>query len=312
MTSSTHRPVMVSEVLSFLPATAKLVVDLTLGEGGHAEAILRELGDGVSLIGFDRDVAALAKATRRLAALPNSTQFFHDSYANLDLHLGTEYHATVDFMLADLGFSSLQLEGTERGFSFTHPEQPLDLRFDPTVGEPLAIKLAHVSPQELTKVLAQYGELRQARAMANRIIERRREKGLHTVGDLVAAVAKFTSPVKLNKFLAQVWQALRIWVNEELEQLERGLGLLVDYLRPDGVAVVISYHSLEDRMVKDFFRTQENPCICPPRAPRCVCGRKATLQRLVRKPVRPTEDEVSANPRSRSAKLRAARRLFDS
>ncbi len=295
-----------------LPATAKLVVDLTLGEGGHSVAILRELGKDVSLIGFDRDVTAIEKATTRLAALPNQTQIYHDSYANLATHLSDNQRGTVDFVLADLGFSSLQLEGSGRGFSFMHPAEPLDLRFDAATGETLAACLAHVEPAELTKVLAQYGELRQSRAIAKRIIESGSQQRLRTVGDLVAAVERFASPVKLHKFLAQLWQALRIWVNDELGQLCRGLESLVDYLRPDGVAAIISYHSLEDRMVKEFFRTQENPCICPPRAPRCGCGRKATLQRLVRRPIRPSEAEVIANPRSRSAKLRAARRLHDS
>lgn len=303
---------LVEEVLSFIPATAKVVADLTLGEAGHSEAILRELGSDVALIGFDRDVTALEKAGARLAALPNPTEFYQDSYACLDTHLGVTRRATIDFALADLGFSSLQLEKGGRGFSFTQPDDPLDLRFDDSAGEPLATRLAHVAPTELAKVLAEFGEVRQARAVANRIIERRRERGLDKVGDLVAAVERFSSPVKLHGFLAQIWQGLRIWVNEELAQLQHGLELLVDYLRPDGVAVIISYHSLEDRMVKEFFRTQENPCICPPRAPRCGCGRKATMRRLVRKPIRPSEAEVRANPRSRSARLRAARRLFDS
>ena len=295
-----------------LPATAKLVVDLTLGEGGHAVAILRELGKDVTLIGFDRDVTAIEKATTRLAALPNETHIHQDSYANLATHLGSSRRSTVDFALADLGFSSLQLEHSGRGFSFMQPDEPLDLRFDVAVGETLAVRLAHAEPAELTKVLAQYGELRRSRAIARSIIESGSQQRLRTVGDLVAAVARFAAPVKRHKFLAQLWQALRIWVNDELGQLSRGLESLVDYLRPDGVAAVISYHSLEDRMVKEFFRTQENPCICPPRAPRCGCGRKATLQRLVRRPIRPTEAEVVANPRSRSAKLRAARRLHDS
>ncbi|MFH2055912.1 MAG: 16S rRNA (cytosine(1402)-N(4))-methyltransferase, partial [bacterium] len=161
MTNSTHQPVLVEEVLSFLPATASTFADLTLGEGGHAEAILRELGKDASLIGFDRDVTALEKATARLAVLPNPTEFYHDSYASLDTHLGAARCASIDFALADLGFSSLQLEGSGRGFSFTHPDEPLDLRFDVAAGEPLAVRLAHVAPAELTKVLAEFGELRQ-------------------------------------------------------------------------------------------------------------------------------------------------------
>jgi 16S rRNA (cytosine1402-N4)-methyltransferase len=303
---------MVSEVLDLLPAEVELVADLTVGGGGHAEAILRQVGGHVELIAFDRDVAALETAANRLRPLPNQIEFICDSYARIDAHLSEAYHGKFDFVLLDLGLSSLQLAAEGRGFSFTNLDDPLDLRFDISGGETLANKVAHVSSKDLTAVLRDYGELRNAKAVAAQIITSRQHGKLCTVGDLVAALERFARPGHRHRFLAQVWQALRIWVNDELEQLRSGLIALPKYLRPDGVLVVISFHSLEDRMVKEFFVKQENPCICPPRAPQCACGRKPTMKRLARKPRRPTDREVAANPRSRSARLRAARRLLDS
>jgi len=297
-------------VLALVPATAQLIVDCTIGGGGHAEAILSKLDSEVSLIGFDRDVDALATAKERLANYGSRVVLIHDSYANLDRHLGVAGMGNVDFVLLDLGLSSLQLESSNRGFAFQKPEDPLDLRFDRTSGEPLRVKLAEgTSTDELKKILREYGEVDNAGRIATAIAAAAREERLQTVADLRETVTPCFRGGKRNQFLAQIWQALRIWVNDELHQLEIGLAKVVECLRPDGVMVVISFHSLEDRMVKEFFRLQENPCTCPRDFPQCVCGRKPVLGRITRKAIKATENEIETNPRARSARLRAARKL---
>ena len=297
-------------MLALVPATAQLIVDCTIGGGGHAEAILSKLDSEVSLIGFDRDVDALATAKERLANYGSRVVLIHDSYANLDRHLGVAGMGNVDFVLLDLGLSSLQLESSNRGFAFQKPEDPLDLRFDRTSGEPLRVKLAEgTSTDELKKILREYGEVDNAGRIATAIAAAAREERLQTVADLRETVTPCFRGGKRNQFLAQIWQALRIWVNDELHQLEIGLAKVVECLRPDGVMVVISFHSLEDRMVKEFFRLQENPCTCPRDFPQCVCGRKPVLGRITRKAIKATENEIETNPRARSARLRAARKL---
>ena len=296
-------------MLALVPATAQLIVDCTIGGGGHADAILSKLDSEVSLIGFDRDVDALATANERLANYGSRVVLRHDSYANLDRHLAVAQVGNVDFALLDLGLSSLQLEASSRGFAFQKPEDPLDLRFDRASGEPLRVKLASTSTDELKKILREYGEVDNAGRIATAIAAAAREEQLQTVADLRETVTPYFRGGKRNQFLAQIWQALRIWMNDELRQLEIGLSKVVKCLRPDGVMAVISFHSLEDRLVKEFFRSQENPCTCPRDLPQCVCGRKPVLERITRKAIKPTENETETNPRARSARLRAARKL---
>jgi 16S rRNA (cytosine1402-N4)-methyltransferase len=309
LTDRIHKPVLLAEVLALVPATAQLIVDCTIGGGGHAEAILSKLDSEVSLIGFDRDVDALATVKERLKNYGSRVVLIHDSYANLDRHLGVTKMGNVDFALLDLGLSSLQLESSNRGFAFQKPEDPLDLRFDRTSGVPVCVKLVSTSTDELKKILREYGEVDNAGRIATAIATAAREGRLQTVADLREAVAPHFRGGKRNQFLAQIWQALRIWVNDELHQLEMGLAKVVSCLRPDGVMAVISFHSLEDRMVKEFFRLQENPCTCPKDLPMCVCGKRPVLERITRKAIKPTENEIETNPRARSARLRAARKL---
>ncbi len=307
-----HQPVLLAEVLALVPREARLIADLTLGLGGHAEAILKQFGGEAELLAFERDLDSLELAKERLSNLPNRVTYFHDTYANLDQRLGQEYRGKLDFTLMDLGLSSKQLEASGRGFSFMRPDEPLDLRFDASDGEPVSEKLKRTDADELTGVLKRFGEVRRARIVARAILDAVDRDQLATVSDLVKVLEPFTRPDRRNKFLAKCWQSLRIWHNSELEMLQMGLEKQLDYVKPDGVMAVISFHSLEDRMVKDFFLRQENPCICPPRLPQCVCGRKATLRRVTRRPIMPGEIEIAGNPRARSAKLRAARRLLDS
>lgn len=299
-----------TEVLALVPAAAQLILDCTIGGGGHSEAFLSKLDSEAQLIGFDRDVDALATTSQRLSVYGSRVTIVHDSYANLDRHLRPDQLGTVDFALLDLGLSSLQLEVSHRGFAFQQPEDALDLRFDRTSGEPLSVKLAEgTSADELKKILREYGEVDNAGRIAVAITNAAREDRLHTVADLRDVVAPYFRGGKRNQFLAQVWQALRIWVNDELRQLEIGLPKVRDALRPGGVMAAISFHSLEDRMVKEFFHGQENPCTCPKGLPQCLCNKKPLMQRITRKAIKPGNDEIEANSRARSARLRVARKL---
>ena len=297
------------EVLSLVPHGARLVVDFTVGSGGHTEAILKLLGEAAQVIGFDRDVDALARTNQRLKAYNNQLRLVHDSYANFDLHLGEADKGKVDFALLDLGLSSDQLEHSNRGFAHQASNDALDLRFDKSSGQSLSTKLSQVSVNELTQILREYGEVDRAHRIAEAIISAADAGQLATVADLVSVVTPYLKREKTKQGLSQIWQALRIWVNDELEQLNTVLPKIVDYLRVDGVLAVISFHSLEDRAVKQFMVAQENPCICPPRVPVCVCGRKPLLRRITRKAIMPGEAEISRNQRSRSARLRAAAKL---
>lgn len=297
------------EVLSLVPFGARLVVDFTVGSGGHTEAILKLLGEAAQVIGFDRDVDALERTGQRLKAYNKQLRLVHDSYANFDLHLGEADKGKIDFALCDLGLSSDQLERSYRGFAHQASTDVLDLRFDKSSGKPLAAKLAQVSVGDLTTVLRQYGEIDRPRRIAEAIIAAGAADELSTVSDLVSVVTPYLRREKAKQGLSQIWQALRIWVNDELEQLQTLLPKIVDYLRPGGVMAFISFHSLEDRIVKQFLVGQENPCICPRNVPVCMCGRKPQLKRLTRKAIMPGAVEISKNQRSRSARLRAAAKL---
>jgi 16S rRNA (cytosine1402-N4)-methyltransferase len=300
--------VLVAEVLALVPAEARIVLDCTIGGGGHAEAILRHLGNEVELIGFDRDSGVLATVRERLSGFPNRVVLHHDSYANLPQYLGDKFANRIDFVLLDLGLSSLQLEHSGRGFSYQASADPLDLRFDETTSEPLASRLAVSSAEELATVLRDFGEIRRARLLAREIMAGVENGSMVTVKDLAETASRHLRGERRSQFLAQVWQALRIWVNDELGQLRFGLQRVIDYLRPGGVLAAISFHSLEDRIVKDFIYAREHPCTCPKGLPQCICGQMPSLERITKKPIRPTMAETEANPRARSARLRAARK----
>lgn len=288
------------------------MIDLTVGAAGHAEAILARLRKDARLIGFDRDIDAVNIARTRLQVYNQQVTLVHDSYANFDLHLPPTAKGTVDFALLDLGLSSLQLERSGRGFAHQALADPLDLRFDASTGIPAHQRLRQTDSHELSRILAGYGEIAQPRRVAAAISQAAKAGRLLTVADLVAAVQPLARREKTKQFLSQIWQALRIWINDELAQLDTVLPKIVDYLRPQGVLAVISFHSLEDRAVKQFFATQEHPCVCPPALPVCACGRQPTLQRITRKAVKPGAAEIHSNPRSRSARLRAAMKLVTS
>ena len=261
------------------------------------------------MIGFDRDVDALERTRMRLSGYKDQLRLVHDSYANFDKHLGANEKGKVDFALFDLGLSSLQLEDSKRGFAHQASHDALDLRFDASSGEPLSVRLKHVSVDDLARLLREYGEVERAYSIARAIVAASELDQLATVADLVKVVTPFLRREKSKQALSQIWQALRIWINAELEQLQTVLPKVVENLRVGGVAAFISFHSLEDRAVKQFLVEQENPCVCPRSAPVCVCGKKPQLKRLMRKAIKASEAEIALNPRSRSARLRAAAKL---
>lgn len=297
-----HEPVLLEAVLAHVPPEARLVVDCTLGGGGHALALLRHC-PAAELFGSDRDPAAVAAASERLAAEAPRILLKHLAFSELPHHLVA---GTVDFLLADLGVSSHQLDTGARGFSFS-AAGPLDMRMDPAHGSPAAVLVNQARPERLLEILHRYGEERFAPRIVQAIVAARAEAPIGTT-DALARIVAGAVPAKFHRRgfhpATRVFQALRIAVNDELGELERLLDSLPDLMAPGGRAAIISFHSLEDRMVKERFRAWEQPCTCPPQMPACVCGKTPLGRRRTRKPVTADADEAARNPRSRSAKLR--------
>lgn len=304
-----HTPVLLDEVLTWLaPRDGGLYVDATLGLGGHAAAILAASAPGGRLLGIDTDAQALALARDRLAEFGPRAVFCEGWHRDIDsLACAAGWHE-VDGVLFDLGVSSLQLDAAERGFSFAQ-DGPLDMRMSQTA-ELSAAELVNAWPEgDLSRVIYEYGEERYARRIAGAIV---RQRPLHTTGELAEVVRRAVphsrGPQRIDP-ATRTFQALRIAVNGELEHLRRSLEGAVTLLKPGGRLAVISFHSLEDRIVKQYLTQEARDCICPPRLPQCVCGHQASVRILTRKPLRPSAEEEQRNPRSRSARLRVAERL---
>ncbi|MDT8446104.1 MAG: 16S rRNA (cytosine(1402)-N(4))-methyltransferase RsmH [bacterium] len=302
--SFSHRPVLLDEVLSFCPATAKLCLDFTLGGGGHSAALLRQFPE-LSLIGSDRDEQALAAAKIALEPFGTRAKIRKGAFAEQAVAYQEE-GLKVDYILADLGVSSHQLDRAERGFSFGQ-NGPLDMRMDPSQGQSVAELLAQADEKELTQIFYRYGEESFAPRIAARICARRTQEPLTEtaqLADLVfGAIPRKLHPKKIHP-ATKVFQALRIAVNDELGQLDRFLESAKELLNLGGRLAIISFHSLEDRPVKQAFVQWESPCICPPQIPYCQCGRLPLGHRVTKKPVTASEEEIAMNPRARSAKLR--------
>jgi len=314
-----HVPVMLEEVLKFLrPAPGGHYIDGTVGGGGHTEAILERTAPDGKVLGIDTDVQALARVRERLAQSVSSGRLVlaHGNFAELARIVNEAGFVSIQGILLDLGFSSHQMDNPERGFSFS-VDGPLDMRLDQSQGISAADLVNSASEQELADIIWRYGEETRSRQIAKRIV-RERAKGAITHTAQVARLAAAGVPFKPGAIhpATKTFQALRIAVNHELERLEAALPQMLDVLsasgrdetdgRQAGRMVIISFHSLEDRIVKEFMRREARDCICPPHVPVCVCGHKARLRLLTPKPVIPTSEEVIANPRARSAKLRAA------
>ena len=309
-----HEPVLVEEVVTALAAApGSLQIDATVGGGGHTERVLAATDPDGRLLGLDADEAAIARVRARLE--PRFGERLVLRQANFR-ELGTVApdagFDVVDGCLFDLGLSSFQLADVDRGFSF-RAEGPLDMRFDTTRGVPAAELLETLDAAELTALFRRYGEEPFAGRIARAIVEDRRGSPVRTaqeLASLIERVAPSRAPGRRRVHPAtRVFQALRIAVNEELEALQGGLAAALDLLRPGGRLVVLSYHSLEDRIVKRFFQAERRGCTCPPELPICVCGRLPRLRLVTPKGIVPAAAEIAANPRARSARLRAAERL---
>lgn len=292
-----HIPVLLQEVITLTePRSGEFVIDGTAGGGGHAEAFARAIGARGRLLCVDRDAGALARARTRLAEVKPETSFVHANYADIPDILKKKKLGAADILLLDLGFSSFQIENTERGFSFRTEDAPLDMRYDTESNEPTAADIVNGLPEsELTDLLFEYGEERASRKIAKAIVTARRKGKLRTVGDLLEAIAPAFPPSRRRgktHFATKTFQALRIQVNREFENLERAMQRLPEMLGSGGRAAVITFHSAEDRIVKRAFRGYADRKV-------------ATL--ITKKPVAPSRGEVLTNPRARSAKLRVLR-----
>ncbi|HZM17108.1 MAG TPA: 16S rRNA (cytosine(1402)-N(4))-methyltransferase RsmH [Candidatus Krumholzibacteria bacterium] len=305
--STAHVPVLCDDVVAFVAqGPGEQVLDGTVGYGGHAEAILAALPQA-RLVGLDVDPEALQAAAQRLQRFGDRVQLLHGNYAGMDACLAELGIDTVSAIVLDLGVSSAQIDTASRGFSYRQPG-PLDMRMDPTAAR-TAAELLHTAPmEEIARVLREYGEERSARRIARAVVEARLRAPLVTTTDL-AALVRSGSGRKPVSTLARVFQGVRVWVNGELENLRQGLGRSLGVLAPGSILAVLSYHSLEDRLVKQFFRRQEEGCICPPDLPRCGCGFVPGFRVLTRRAVRPGTAEVARNVRARSARLRVLQRL---
>lgn len=302
-----HVPVLLDEVIAGLQVEpGGWYVDATVGGGGHAAAILAASSPDGKVLGLDRDLAALEVAADRLSAYQGRFEFVHTSFAHVKEFAQARDFAPIDGILFDLGLSSLQLADAERGFSFM-ADGPLDMRFDRTSGGPTAADLVNnLSAEALADVLYEYGEETQSRGIARAIVEAR---PIHKTQELVEVIEGAVGRRRGRLHPATLtFQALRIAVNEELEAVKAALPQAVELLRAGGRLAVIAFHSLEDRIVKRFMRRESKDCICPRELPICTCDHEASLDVLTRKPIRTTEEEAAANPRSRSARLRIAER----
>jgi 16S rRNA (cytosine1402-N4)-methyltransferase len=314
--SAPHIPVLLDAVLDGLDLRAGGVyIDGTVGAGGHSLAIMQRVKNG-RLLGLDVDPSALEIASERLAPYIEAerVRLVRSNFENLDEIAAQEGFEPADGVLLDLGVSSMQLDRPERGFSF-RAVGPLDMRLDPSQPESAADLVNDLPEKELADLIYKYGEEPASRRIARRIVEARARSAITTTSQLESIVygalggrvaGRSRNPIHP---ATKTFQALRIAVNRELEVLESGLAAAVEVLKPGGRLAVISFHSLEDRVVKLFIRQEQKGCVCPPEYPQCVCGRTPTLKAVNSKPIEATAEEVRQNPRSRSARLRVAERV---
>jgi 16S rRNA (cytosine1402-N4)-methyltransferase len=307
MSMPVHVPALLDEVIVGLQVRrGGYFVDCTVGLGGHAAAILEKISPSGRLLGIDADPEAIKISQDKLSDYGEAVTLVNDNFINLE-DICERYHFhPVDGILFDLGVSSLQLDTAERGFSF-HLDAPLNMRFDPKQGLTASDIVNSFSEQELAKLIERYGEERHSRRIAQHIVQNR---PIATTVELACLVEQVLGGKRAKIHPAtRTFMALRIAVNSELQNLELALNQTLNLLRPGGRLTVISYHSLEDRIVKQFMRYAASSCICPPGTVICRCGHVPTLKLISRKVIKPTSLEIESNPRSRSAKLRIAERL---
>ena len=311
MEEKKHVPVMLTECVEGLRIRPDgLYVDATLGGAGHAACVAEKLTTG-RLFGIDRDDVALREAGRKLAPFGDTVTFIKSDYRYLASRLRDAGVEAVDGILFDLGVSSFQLDEAQRGFSYMQ-DAPLDMRMDRSGGRTAAELVNTLSKEELQRILYEYGEERYAPRIAEAIVEKRQKKPIGTtleLADLIRSAMPAAARREQQHPAKRSFQAIRIAVNDELNAIGEALEAAVDILKPDGRILVISFHSLEDRIVKQTFVRLARGCICPSDFPACVCGQKAKLELVSTKPILPGEEEIRENPRARSAKLRIAQKL---
>jgi 16S rRNA (cytosine1402-N4)-methyltransferase len=306
MTAGPHIPVLYQDIIHALqPRSGGSYVDCTLGAGGHAQGILEASQPDGRLLGLDLDPQAIAIARDRLTLFGERMRIERASYVELTNVLEMIGWKGVDGIVFDLGVSSMQFDTPERGFSFQQ-DAPLDMRFGPDIPVSAADLVNQMSEAELAEIIFRYGEDRNARRIARAIV---RARPLGTTKQLAAVVAGSGGAKDHLHPATRTFQALRIAVNEELKSIEAALPQAVQALNNGGRLAVISFHSLEDRIVKDYINMESTDCLCPPRQPICTCGHKASIRKVTRKPIIPAETEVADNPRARSAKLRIAEKI---
>lgn len=308
-----HKPVMLNEVIDSLKIRPEgIYVDGTLGGAGHSSQIARRLSGEGRLFGFDQDAAAIEAATRRLEPYKDRVSIIRSNYSEMRERLSELGVRSADGILLDLGVSSYQLDDAQRGFSY-RADAPLDMRMDQRQKLSAREVVNGYSIEELTRVIREYGEERFARNIAKHITAEREKKPIETTGELISII-KAAIPAKAREGgghpAKRTFQAIRIEVNRELDVLSDSLDGMIDLLADGGRICVITFHSLEDRIVKEAFRRNENPCTCPPEFPVCVCGKKSKGHVITRKPIIPSEEETEENPRSKSAKLRVFERTI--
>jgi 16S rRNA (cytosine1402-N4)-methyltransferase len=308
-----HVPVLAGELIDLTaPARGETAVDCTFGAGGHARLVADRLGSTGTLVCIDRDPAAEARFEELAAEVSCETRFLRMDYAE-GLAVLIEEGVGADVVYLDLGISSMQVDARERGFSYSY-DAPLDMRMDPSQELDARVVLNNWDERQLAQIFRRYGEDPNARRIAREIVRRRRRAPLQTTSELVEAIEAALPAAVRRRFggghpAKRVFQAVRIAVNGELDSLDRALPLAWEVLRPGGRLAAISFHSLEDRRVKRFLAERARGCVCPPDFPVCVCGHEAEAELLTGRPVAPTPGEVAQNPRAKSGRLRAARRI---
>lgn len=303
-----HKSVLLQETIENLNIKPDgIYVDGTLGGAGHSYEIAKRLSDKGRLIGIDQDADAIAAATERLAEYKDRVTIIRSNYAAMKSELQKIGITQVDGILLDLGVSSFQLDTPERGFTYREEDAPLDMRMDQRQSKTARDIVNGYSEQELYRIIRDFGEDRFAKNIAKHIVKERQKKEIETTGELTEII-RASIPMKVQATgghpAKRTFQAIRIELNRELDVLEDSIDTMIERLAPGGRLSIITFHSLEDRIVKNRFRTNENPCICPPDFPVCVCGRKSRGRVITRKPILPTNQEMEENPRSKSAKLR--------
>ncbi|NLZ26375.1 MAG: 16S rRNA (cytosine(1402)-N(4))-methyltransferase RsmH [Chloroflexi bacterium] len=302
-----HRPVLYQETIQYLTAkNAKRFLDCTAGAGGHSEGLLRESSPDSELIALDLDPTAIALSQERLKPFGNRAKVIKASYLEAPQVLQAQGWDGVDGILMDLGVSSMQFDQGERGFSFRF-DAPLDMRFDPNKGQSASDLVNGLSESELAQIIWEYGEEKYSRRIAKAIVQAR---PLYSTFELAEIVRKAVGKTREQQDPAtRTFQALRIAVNDELNVISQAVPNLIELLQTNGRIAIISFHSLEDRIVKNVFRQASTDCICPPEKLICDCGHVATVKVLTKRPITASEDELQTNPRSRSARLRIAQKL---